>query len=91
LKQIIEIHLQLLRQRLEERHLGLELTEAAKAHLIQVGYNPTYGARPIKRAIQKEVETPLGRLILQGQALEGRTVRVDYDAAAGGLILRAEG
>ncbi|MGD8399357.1 MAG: ATP-dependent chaperone ClpB [Bacillota bacterium] len=91
LKQIIEIHLQLLRQRLEERHLGLELTEAAKAHLIQVGYNPTYGARPIKRAIQKEVETPLGRLILQGRALEGRTVRVDYDAAAGGLILRAEG
>jgi ATP-dependent Clp protease ATP-binding subunit ClpB len=91
LKQIIEIHLQLLRQRLEERHLGLELTEAAKAHLIQVGYNPTYGARPIKRAIQKEVETPLGRLILQGRALEGQTVRVDYDAAAGGLILRAEG
>jgi ATP-dependent Clp protease ATP-binding subunit ClpB len=91
LKQIIEIHLQLVRQRLSERHLGLELTEAAKAHLIRVGYNPTYGARPIKRAIQKEVETPLGRLILQGQALEGQTVRVDYDAAAGGLVLRVEG
>jgi ATP-dependent Clp protease ATP-binding subunit ClpB len=91
LKQIIGIHLQLLRSRLSERHLGLELTEAAQTYLVRVGYNPTYGARPIKRAIQKEVETPLGRLILQGQALDGQTVHVDYDEAAGKLVFRVEG
>jgi ATP-dependent Clp protease ATP-binding subunit ClpB len=90
LKAIIAIHLQLVRHRLSDRHLGLELTEAAQNYLVRVGYDPTYGARPLKRAIQKEVETPLGRLILQGQAREGQTVRVDYDAAAGGLVFRVE-
>jgi ATP-dependent Clp protease ATP-binding subunit ClpB len=90
LRQIIEIHLQLVRRRLAERQLRLELTDAAKAHLVRVGYDPVYGARPIKRAIQKEVETPLGRLILQGKALNGQTVRVDYDAAAGELVFGAE-
>ncbi|MCL6590349.1 MAG: ATP-dependent chaperone ClpB [Firmicutes bacterium] len=79
LKEIIEIHLNLLRGRLAERRLTLELTEAAKAHLVTVGYEPTYGARPLKRAIQKEVETPLGRLILQGAIRDGQNVIVDYD------------
>jgi ATP-dependent Clp protease ATP-binding subunit ClpB len=91
LKAIIAIHLQLVRQRLSDRHLDLELTEAAQEHLVRVGYNPNYGARPIKRAIQKEVETPLGRLILQGQARAGQTVQVDYDEATGGLVFRVEG
>jgi ATP-dependent Clp protease ATP-binding subunit ClpB len=91
LKAIIAIHLQLVRQRLSDRHLDLELTEAAQDHLVRVGYNPNYGARPIKRAIQKEVETPLGRLILQGQARAGQTVQVDYDEATGGLVFRVEG
>jgi ATP-dependent Clp protease ATP-binding subunit ClpB len=86
LKQIIEIHLELVRQRLAERHLGLELSDTAKTHLVEVGYDPTYGARPLKRAIQKEIETPLGRLILQGKARGGQTVRVDYDDAAPGLV-----
>jgi ATP-dependent Clp protease ATP-binding subunit ClpB len=91
LRQIIEIHLGLVRSRLSDRHLDLKLTDAAKDHLIRVGYDPTYGARPIKRAIQKEVETPLGRLILQGRALDGQTVRVDYDEATTALTFLAEG
>jgi ATP-dependent Clp protease ATP-binding subunit ClpB len=89
LKQIIEIHLELVRQRLADRHLGLELSDTAKTHLVEVGYDPTYGARPLKRAIQKEIETPLGRLILQGKVRGGQTVKVDYDEAAQGLVFNA--
>ena len=90
LKQIVEIHLETLRQRLTERHLGLELSEAAKEHLVKVGYEPTYGARPLKRAIQKEIETPLGRLILQGEARDGQTVRVEFDASKNELLFKAD-
>ncbi|HEX3046672.1 MAG TPA: ATP-dependent chaperone ClpB [Bacillota bacterium] len=79
LKEIIEIHLGLLRSRLADRNLTLELTDAAKTHLVTVGYEPTYGARPLKRAVQKEVETPLGRLILQGAIRDGQNIKVDYD------------
>ena len=46
---------------------------------MRVGYDPTYGARPLKRAIQKEVETALARLILKGEVRDGQTVTVDYD------------
>jgi ATP-dependent Clp protease ATP-binding subunit ClpB len=85
LKQIVEIQLGRLRQRLEERHIGLELTEAARTHLVRTGYDPNYGARPLKRALQKEIETPLGRLLLQGKVRDGQTVRVDYEEARGEL------
>ena len=90
LKQIVEIHLETLRQRLAERHLGLELSEAAKEHLVKAGYDPTYGARPLKRAIQKEIETPLGRLILQGEARDGQTVKVEYDTSKSGLLFKVD-
>lgn len=89
LQQIIEIHLSLLRKRLSERHLGLELTSGVKNYLIQVGYDPVYGARPLKRAIQKEIETPLGRMILQGKARGGQTIKVDYAEEAGELVFNA--
>jgi ATP-dependent Clp protease ATP-binding subunit ClpB len=55
------------------------LTDAAREYLVRTGYDPTYGARPLKRAIQKEVETPLARLILTGEVRDGRKVVVDYD------------
>src|SRR5437588_703515 len=58
LKEIVVIQLQHLRTRLAERHIQIELTEAARLHLVRAGYDPTYGARPLKRAIQKEIETP---------------------------------
>jgi ATP-dependent Clp protease ATP-binding subunit ClpB len=89
LKAITDIQLSHLRQRLAERHITVELTEAAKEHLVRVGYDPVYGARPLKRAIQKEIETPLGRLILQGEVRDGQHVVVDYDGAQGRLTFEA--
>ncbi len=79
LQRIVEIQLGRLRQRLAERRIRLELTDAARQHLARVGYDPAYGARPLKRTIQKEVETVLGRMLLQGKIRDGQTVKVDYD------------
>ena len=67
LKMIVDIQLERLRSRLAERRITLELSEEAKAHLALAGYDPVYGARPLKRAIQREIETPLSRLILKGE------------------------
>jgi ATP-dependent Clp protease ATP-binding subunit ClpB len=78
LMQIVDIQLGRLRQRLEERHITLELTDAAREHLVKIGYDPAYGARPLKRTIQKEVETALGRQLLEGKIRDGQTVLVDY-------------
>src|SRR5262249_13706768 len=80
LTKIVDIQLMRLRKRLDERHITIELTDAAKHHLVQVGYDPSFGARPLKRAIQKELETALGRQILQGTVRDGQNVLIDYDA-----------
>src|SRR5439155_9954775 len=85
LKQIVEIQLGRLRARLAERHITLELTDAARVNLVRTGYDPHYGARPLKRAITKKVETPLGRLLLQGVVRDGQTVRVDVNGDMGDL------
>ncbi|HZV04920.1 MAG TPA: ATP-dependent chaperone ClpB [Gemmataceae bacterium] len=85
LKKIVDIQLGRLRQRLEERHIRLELTDRARKHLVEVGYDPSYGARPLRRTIQKEIETALGRLLLQGEIRDGETVYVDYNTDRGGL------
>ena len=77
LMQIVDIQLERVLARLEERHIHLKLTDAARRHLVHTGYDPTYGARPLKRAIQKKVETPIGRLLLKGAIREGQTVLVD--------------
>jgi ATP-dependent Clp protease ATP-binding subunit ClpB len=79
LKEIVVIQLKRLQERLAERHITLQLTDAAKTHLVRVGYDPAYGARPLKRGIQKEVENVLGRLLLEGKIKDGQTVVVDYD------------
>jgi ATP-dependent Clp protease ATP-binding subunit ClpB len=79
LKKIVDIQLARLRERLEERHIRLELSDQARDHLVEVGYDPAYGARPLKRTLQKEVETALGRLLLQGTVRDGQTVHVDYN------------
>jgi ATP-dependent Clp protease ATP-binding subunit ClpB len=85
LKEIVEIQLNRLRNRLSERHIRLELSEAARTHLVRVGYDPNYGVRPLKRVIQKEIETPLGRRILKGDVPDHGEVLVDYDSGRGGL------
>ena len=90
LKEIVEIQLGRLRQRLAERHIGLELTDAARTHLVRTGYDPLYGARPLKRAIQREIETPLGRRILKGEVRDGQTVLVSLDPASGELKFTAQ-
>jgi ATP-dependent Clp protease ATP-binding subunit ClpB len=81
LKQIVEIQLNGLRKRLAERHIEIELTDRARGHLVRVGYDPTYGARPLKRAIQREIETPMARRILGGEVRDGYRVKVDVDSS----------
>jgi ATP-dependent Clp protease ATP-binding subunit ClpB len=85
LKQIVEIQLERLRARLAERHIALELTDQAREYLAAAGYDPQYGARPLKRAIQKELETPLGKLLLKGEVSDGQKVIVDREGARGAL------
>jgi len=90
LKQIVEIQLGRLRARLADRHITLQLTDTARANLVKTGYDPNYGARPLKRAIQKKIETPLGRLLLKGEVRDGQNLTVDSDGDAGELTFRAE-
>ena len=77
LAEIVEYQLARLRERLAERRIELELTEAAKEALAEAGWDPTYGARPLKRAIQRMVENPLALRLLESEFAEGDTVRVD--------------
>jgi ATP-dependent Clp protease ATP-binding subunit ClpB len=88
LKRIVEIQLERLRARLAERHISLELTDAARLHLVRAGYDANYGARPLKRAIQKKIETAVGRLILKGELRDGQTVVIDYDSPRGELTFK---
>jgi ATP-dependent Clp protease ATP-binding subunit ClpB len=80
---IVELQLRRLRKRLAQRGLDLELTDAAKELVAEAGWDPTYGARPLKRALQRLVENPLALKLLEGDFGEGDTIRVD--AAAGEL------
>ena len=77
LAEIAELQLERLRSRLQERKLSLELTDAAKEVLAEAGWDPTYGARPLKRALQRLVENPLAQRLLEGEFAEGDTIRVD--------------
>jgi len=90
LRQIVDIQLEHLRARLAERNIKLKLTDAAKLHLVHTGYDPVYGARPLKRAIQKKVETPVGRLILQGAIRDGQTVLADESPSRQELTFKPE-
>jgi ATP-dependent Clp protease ATP-binding subunit ClpB len=76
LTQIVDIQLERVRRLLAERHLTLDVTKAAKAWLAESGWDPTYGARPLKRAIQRELQDPLALSLLQGEFRDGDTIRV---------------
>jgi ATP-dependent Clp protease ATP-binding subunit ClpB len=78
LKRIVEIQLEVLRARLAERHISIDLTDRARRFLVRAGNDPAFGARPLKRAIQREVETPLARRIVAGELRDGQTVVVDH-------------
>jgi ATP-dependent Clp protease ATP-binding subunit ClpB len=86
LGEIVELQLRRLRDRLAERGLGLELTEEAKEVVAEAGWDPSYGARPLKRALQRLVENPLALRLLEGEFGDGDTIRVD--ARDGELVFR---
>ncbi|HXE79166.1 MAG TPA: ATP-dependent chaperone ClpB [Vicinamibacterales bacterium] len=89
LKEIIDIQARALLKRLEDRKIHLELTEAAKDLLVQEGYDPTYGARPLKRTIQRRILDPLAMRVLEGEFTEGDHVVID--AAGGAITFRKAG
>ncbi len=82
LKQIIDIQARSVLKRLEDRKITIELTDAAKEYLVQEGYDAAYGARPLKRTIQRLILDPLALQVLEGKFVEGDTVVVDVGAAS---------
>ena len=86
IRQIVEIQMRRVQERLRERRLELRWTEAARSLLAEVGFDPAYGARPLRRAIQREVLDPLALKVLEGEFREGDTVVVD--AEAGKIVFR---
>jgi ATP-dependent Clp protease ATP-binding subunit ClpB len=89
IEEIVEHQLERLRQRLAERGITLELTESAKEALAEAGWDPAYGARPLKRAIQRLVENPLALRLLEGDFGDGDTIRVN--AVDGELVFEKAG
>jgi ATP-dependent Clp protease ATP-binding subunit ClpB len=83
MKRIIDIQVRGLMKRLVERKIHVELTDAAKEQLVREGYDPAYGARPLKRTIQRRVLDPLALRVLQGEFGEGDSITID--AVAGSL------
>src|SRR3954469_4739153 len=77
MRSIIDIQLRGLMKRLEDRKIRVELTDRAKDLLIAEGYDPVYGARPLKRVIQRRLLDPLAMRVLQGEFVEGSVVRID--------------
>jgi len=78
-KQIVKLVIKTLSERLAEKDIKIELTEAALDYIVAEGWNPEYGARPVKRFIQKEIETELSRQMIKGLISEGDTAIVDSD------------
>jgi len=87
IKQIVMLLVDELRQRLADKRLSLELTDAACDHIVDTAYDPVYGARPLKRFVQHQLETKVGRELIAGGLVEGDTVVVDYSDAQ--LTVRA--
>ncbi|MEL6965269.1 MAG: AAA family ATPase, partial [Pseudomonadota bacterium] len=85
---IVDIQLRRLASLLEDRKLSLDLSDAAKRWLAEAGYDPVYGARPLKRTIQRNLQDPLARMILEGTILDGSTITVDANDQ--GLLINGE-
>jgi ATP-dependent Clp protease ATP-binding subunit ClpB len=82
IRSIAKVQVQFLAQRLAKMDYGLQVSDAAFAELATVGFDPVYGARPLKRAIQSEIENPLAKLILEGVFAPKDTIKVDYKSGA---------
>lgn len=82
LAQIVEMQIRRLMELLEERRIHIRMTDRAKRQLAEEGYDPVYGARPLKRVIQRRIQDTLAQALLKGRFSEGDTIQVDYDAGA---------
>ena len=91
LGEIVDIQLARIAKRLTGRRLSLEVTDAARSWLADEGYDPAYGARPLRRLVQREIGDRLARMLLAGEVLDGQKVVVDKVDGSEGLTLRAEG
>jgi len=90
LARIVELQVTMLAKRLQDRRISLEVTEAAREWLAITGYDPAYGARPLRRLVQREIGDRLARSLLEGSVRDGGTVVVDRDTDLDTLVLRAE-
>ena len=79
LGQILDIQMNRLRKRLAERQITLTVSEQVKEKLVEIGYEPAFGARPLKRTIQKEMETPIARKLLEGSIRDGQEILVGLE------------
>ena len=83
IQQIVDLQFERLKQRLADKRITLELSEAARAKLAELGYDPTFGARPLRRTMERHIANPLAKMVISGQIKEGDHVRVDYDEQKG--------
>ncbi len=90
MEQIVDLQMKQIRERLAEHGLTVDLTDRARRWLAEVGYDPDFGARPLRRALQKHVESPLSVQLLRGEFSQGDVVLVDYDEEAGIVFRRSE-
>lgn len=88
IKKIVDIQVKSLQARLAERHINLEVSDKAREFLAREGYDPAYGARPLKRTLQRKVQDPLALMILEGKFAEGDTVQVDLAMTGDTLVIK---
>ncbi|HEY5975355.1 MAG TPA: AAA family ATPase, partial [Geobacteraceae bacterium] len=88
IKRIVDIQLADLTRRLDDRHLGLVVSDKAREYIAREGYDPAYGARPLKRTIQRAIQDPLALMLLEGKFQEGDTITVDLSITGEGLVIR---
>jgi ATP-dependent Clp protease ATP-binding subunit ClpB len=88
IKRIVGIQIKALQARLADRRISLEITDKAREFIAQEGYDPAYGARPLKRTLQRRVQDPLALMLLEGKFAEGDTVIVDLSITGEGLVIR---
>jgi ATP-dependent Clp protease ATP-binding subunit ClpB len=81
IRQIVDLQVMHLAKLLEQRDFGLEVTDKARDELANRGYDPAFGARPLKRVVQQELQNPLASELLKGTFAEGSTIRIDFDGA----------
>jgi ATP-dependent Clp protease ATP-binding subunit ClpB len=88
IEHIVDLLIEDVRRRLSDRRLSLELSEPARLFIAREGYDPVYGARPLRRFIQREVETRIGRALVAGEAEEGTTIVIDVEAGQLTIVYR---